>query len=63
MTARPIETVTSVLLSDPPPALVAPALLRGLGLLPREVDPDFAATVAAGYVESVEAFGARIEGL
>ncbi|MFF4848736.1 hypothetical protein [Streptomyces sp. NPDC001194] len=57
-----IETVTSVLLSDPPPVLVAPALLRGLGLLERDVDPDFADTLAAGYVESPDEWIARIGG-
>ncbi|MEU6397820.1 hypothetical protein ABZ867_12670 [Streptomyces cinnamoneus] len=62
MTAR-TETVVSVLLSDPPPVLVAPALLRGLGLVARPVDPDFADTVAAGYVEDVDAWWARIGGV
>lgn len=62
MTAR-TETVVSVLLSDPPPVLVAPALLRGLGLIPRPVDPNFVATEAAGYIErDVDAWFARIEG-
>ncbi|MFE2140252.1 hypothetical protein ACFXA3_00535 [Streptomyces sp. NPDC059456] len=32
-----IETVTSVLLSDPPKVLEAPALLRGLALIPNRV--------------------------
>ncbi|MBT2477586.1 hypothetical protein [Streptomyces sp. ISL-94] len=56
------ETVVSVLLSDPPPVLVAPALLRGLGLVERPVDPDFADTLAAGYIESDIAFATRIGG-
>ena len=45
-----IETVVSVLLSDPPPVLVAPALLRGLGLVAR--DPDFQASVDAKFIET-----------
>jgi hypothetical protein len=63
VSARRTEAVTSVLLSDLPPVLVAPALLRGLGLVAREPDPDFADSVAAGYVEDVESFGSRIGGL
>ena len=51
MTAR-TETVVSVLLSDPPPVLVAPALLRGLGLVERPIDPDFAASLRDGFVEA-----------
>lgn len=62
MTVMRTETVVSVLLSDPPPVLIAPALLRGLGLIERPFDADFADTVVAGYVEGVEAFGARIGG-
>jgi hypothetical protein len=62
MTAR-TETVVSVLLSDPPPVLVAPALLRGLGLVARPVDPDVADTEASGYLErDVDAWWARIGG-
>lgn len=45
-------TVTSPLLSDPP---AAPRLKE------RPVDPDFTKTVDAGYVESLEAFGARMD--
>jgi hypothetical protein len=46
------ETVVSPLLTDPPPAPVEkPA---------RPVSKDFAKTVDAGYVESVEEFGARL---
>jgi hypothetical protein len=45
-------TVSSPLLSDPPPA---PRQVV------RPVDPDFAATEDAGYIESLEAFGARID--
>lgn len=37
------ETVVSVLLSDPPPVLVAPV---------RPVDPDYAATVDAKFIET-----------
>lgn len=39
---------------------ISHALLRALDLVPREPDPDFAASVAAGYVETPEAFGTRI---
>jgi hypothetical protein len=57
------ETVVSVLLSDPPPVLVAPALLRGLGPTCRPVDPDVADTEAAGYIErDVDAWYAQIGG-
>lgn len=52
------ETVTSVLLSDPPPVLVAPALLRGLGLVDR--DPDFQASLDAGFTESLDAYDMRL---
>lgn len=45
-------TVSSPLLSDPPP--IPPAK-------DRPIDPDFAATEDAGYIESLEAFGARID--
>ncbi|MCX4801724.1 hypothetical protein OG594_08680 [Streptomyces sp. NBC_01214] len=50
------ETVMSVLLSDPPPVLVAPALLRGLGLTDREppawiADPDLRESIKAGFVD------------
>lgn len=50
------ETVISVLLSDPPPVLVAPALLRGLDLADREPptwiqDPDLRASIVAGFVD------------
>ncbi|MEU9415220.1 hypothetical protein [Streptomyces sp. NPDC048272] len=45
-------TVSSPLLSDPPP--VPPQVVR-------PVDPDFAATERDGFVESLEAFGARID--
>ncbi|KOU50533.1 hypothetical protein ADK55_18465 [Streptomyces sp. WM4235] len=45
-------TVSSPLLSDPPPVPPKPV---------RPVDPDFAATEDAGYIESLEAFGARID--
>lgn len=52
------ETVMSVLLSDPPAVLVAPALLRGLGLVAR--DPDFQASVDAHLTESLAEFDARL---
>ncbi|MCY0916971.1 hypothetical protein OS965_02120 [Streptomyces sp. H27-G5] len=45
-------TVSSPLLSDPPPAPTVQV---------RPVDPDFVATEDAGYVESLDAFGARID--
>ncbi|WP_411102505.1 hypothetical protein [Streptomyces sp. cmx-4-9] len=46
-----METVVSPLLTDPPAAPSRKAL---------PVDPDFAATAAAGYVETLEEFGARM---
>lgn len=49
------ETVVPVLLSNPPAVPEAPMPLR-------PVDPDFADTVAAGYVETDAEFGARIRG-
>lgn len=49
-----IETVTSPLLSEPPPAPAEKPV--------RPVDDDYAKTVDAGYVETLEAFGARIDG-
>lgn len=48
-----VETVTSPLLSDPPPPPAEKAA--------QPVDEDYAKTVKAGYVESLEAFGARID--
>lgn len=48
------ETVTSILLSDPPPVPAETPV--------RPVDEDYAATVAAGYVEDDETFGIRIGG-
>ncbi|MEU6899526.1 hypothetical protein [Streptomyces virginiae] len=50
------ETVVSVLLSDPPPVLVAPALLRALDLTDREPpawiqDADLRASIVAGFVD------------
>ncbi|MFI5985112.1 hypothetical protein ACIBEA_30125 [Streptomyces sp. NPDC051555] len=59
MTAR-VESATSVLLSDPPPVLVAPALLRGLGLLDR--DPDYLESLRLGLTESLDEYDARIGG-
>lgn len=59
MTAH-TETVTSVLLSDPPPVLVAPALLRGLGLVDR--DPDYMESLRLGLTESLAEYDARIGG-
>lgn len=56
------EIVLSVLLSDLPTESEQPTLLRALGLVEREVDPDFADTVASGYVESDAKFGVRIGG-
>lgn len=50
---RAIETVTSPLLSDPPPT---PAEKTA-----RPVDENFVKTVDAGYVESLAEFGARID--
>lgn len=58
MTPR-TETVTvSHLLSDAPPLITGPiaqSLIRSLNL-----DPDYKATVDAGYVESLEDFALRI---
>lgn len=48
------ETVTSVLLSDPPAEVEVPA---------RVVDKDYADSVKAGYVETPDAWMARIGGL
>ncbi|MCY0962451.1 hypothetical protein [Streptomyces sp. H27-H5] len=45
-------TVSSPLLSDPPPA--PPAQVR-------PVDPDFAITERDGFIESLAEFGARID--
>lgn len=55
MTAR-VETVLSVLLSDPPPVLVAPALLRGLDLSPSRVpawitDPNVRQSILDGFLD------------
>lgn len=54
------ETVVSVLLCDPPAVLVAPALLRGLGLIAR--DPDFEESVRLNLTESLDAWDTRIGG-
>ncbi|MFJ3084650.1 hypothetical protein ACIPJG_33540 [Streptomyces halstedii] len=59
MTPRTETVVVSHLLSDPPPTITGPvatSILRSLHL----VDPDYADTVASGYVESLEEFAARI---
>jgi hypothetical protein len=50
------ESVTSVLLCDPPKVLEAPALLRGLDLIPRRVpawitDEAVRASILAGFIE------------
>jgi hypothetical protein len=47
------ETVTSALLSDLPAEVEAPD---------RVVDPDYAATVEAGYVETPDEWMARLGG-
>lgn len=59
--ARIETTVLSAALCDPEAIsqLGAP-LVRALGLVP--VDPDFADTVAAGYVETDAEFALRIGG-
>lgn len=52
------EAVVSALLSDPPPTITGPvaqSLVRALDL-----DPGYADTVAAGYVESLDEFTLRI---
>lgn len=41
---------------------LASTLLRALDLVPRPIDPDFAASVADGYVETDEAWAARVLG-
>lgn len=51
-----IETVTSVLLSDPPKVLEAPALLRGLDLIPNRVpawvtDPNVRRSILEGFLD------------
>ncbi|GGU52123.1 hypothetical protein [Streptomyces lavendofoliae] len=59
MTARPVETVTSTLLSDLPivPPPVASLLLAGLDLAPRRrvpawiTDPGLIADILAGFVD------------
>jgi hypothetical protein len=56
MTARRTETVMSDLLSDLPAVLVAPALLRGLGLASDGVpdwitDPAVRQSVLEGFLE------------
>jgi hypothetical protein len=57
------EQVLSALLCDPDAAVqVGGPLVRALGLVPRPVDPDYAATVAAGYVETPDEWMARIGG-
>lgn len=55
MTAR-VETVISVLLSDPPRVLEAPALLRGLDLIPCRVpagitDPGARQSILDGFLD------------
>lgn len=59
--ARIETTVLSAALCDPEAIsqLGAP-LVRAMGLVPRPVDPDFAATVEAGYVETPDEFAARL---
>lgn len=64
MTAtRTTTAVVSELLCDPPAAITGPVastLLRSLGLTP--ADRDFAATVVAGHVESLDAWADRVLG-
>lgn len=66
MTARTETVVLSQLLSDLPTAepriqaTIAAPLLRALDLVPRQPDPDFAATLAAGHVEDVDTWAARV---
>jgi hypothetical protein len=50
------ETVVSVLLCDPPKVLEAPALLRGLDLIPRRVpawitDEALRASILDGFID------------
>ena len=59
MTPRTETVVLSSILSDPPPTITGPvaeSVIRSLRLR----DPDYEATVAAGYVEPLEKFEARI---
>ncbi|WP_406325869.1 hypothetical protein OG784_13055 [Streptomyces sp. NBC_01617] len=58
MTPRTETVVVSTLLSDPPPVITGPiatALVRSLDL-----DPNYADSVACGFVETLEEFAARI---
>lgn len=62
--AAPTAAVTALpdlaAMAPEPRQRISHALLRALDLVPREVDPDFAASVAAGYVETLDAWTARV---
>lgn len=70
MTTLSTETaamaVTLTTLPDAPAEVqreLGAGLVRALGLAPqREVDPDYAASVAAGYVESLDEWAERVLG-
>jgi hypothetical protein len=59
---RETQLLSAALASPDAAVQVGAPLVRALGLVPRPVDPDFAATVEAGYVESLDEFAARIGG-
>ncbi|MER7806115.1 hypothetical protein [Streptomyces sp900116325] len=59
MTARTETVIVSTLLSDPPPVITGPvaqSIVRALDL-----DPNYADSLARGFVETREEFAARIK--
>lgn len=64
--AAPASAVTAVsdlaAMAPEPRQRISHAFLRALGLVPRQPDPDFAAGVAAGYVEPLDTWTARVLG-
>ncbi|MFE9886816.1 hypothetical protein [Streptomyces scopuliridis] len=68
MTLHSETAVLSALLCDLPDAAaevrapIASSLIRSLGLTERPVDPDFQASVDAGYVEWPDEWAARVLG-
>ncbi|NXY96401.1 hypothetical protein HYE82_18795 [Streptomyces sp. BR123] len=60
MSPRETQVLSALLCDTDAAANVADPPLRGLGLVPRSVDPDYAETVRAGYVETPDEWMDRL---